>query len=427
MYRQPLCLLNLLSFQLNALKMNAQIVVSINLLMVLFLCVSFLITYASIPSIIGVIIKKNLMDSPNQRSAHKKDVPTMGGIAFFLTFMLSFFFLKRFDMEDTLIALIPGLSILFILGLKDDLVGVAPLTKLLAQLIACLFVVTQDGMYVDTLNGFLGINEISKAIAYPMSCFLMIMVINAFNLIDGVDGLASIIGIIISLIYALMLYYVSDYLFCLLSLTVVGVLLAFLRYNFSNSGYKIFMGDTGSLIIGFIISALTIRFLATPNVAFENFPFTPDMVPLVVLSILIVPLFDSFRVFVIRIFNRKNPFSADKNHIHHVITALGFSHKQTSIIVGISNVLFVLVFLLFSSSSNSYIPLIIIFALSIAGLVYLFYKIDLRFSSLKKRILIKRKIDNTFFRKPCKKKPPEKSPAADEENENSQNDPSSGL
>ncbi len=379
-----------------------EIVLNIKTISIFIFIGAFLLTYVSIPKIIGVVEHKKLMDNPNNRSSHIKLTPTLGGISFFITLMISFFFLNQWDLYGNSIYIIPGLTILFITGLKDDLVVLSPFSKLGSQIIAIAFILSNDIMLINSLNGFLGFEEISTFFAYPMSAFLMLTVINAYNLIDGIDGLASMVGIVISFIYGVIFYYIGLYYFSLLCVVMIATLFAFLRYNLS-SNKKIFMGDTGSLIIGFIISVLTIRFLALTPTRLNELPFHLENIPLIVISILIVPLFDTARVFTIRVLKKRSPFSPDRNHTHHLLIDLGLSHRKASIIIGLFNILFVVLFVVLGSTSNN-LYTTVFFAIAMLSLIYVFYKLDFSFSNLKRKILFKRKVENIKGNLSSKKK-----------------------
>jgi UDP-N-acetylmuramyl pentapeptide phosphotransferase/UDP-N-acetylglucosamine-1-phosphate transferase len=360
---------------------------------VLLLIGAFIITYFVIPKIISLVEYKKLLDKPNQRSSHKKVTPTLGGISFFFTIMFSFFFLKDYDTENVVYNILPGFTILFIFGLKDDLVVLSPLTKLIGQLIAVAFILSNPSFQIVSLNGFVGIYEIPYFVSIGISSILMILVINAYNLIDGIDGLAAGIGVIIFLINTFIFYYLDINFYFYLSLIIIGVLVAFLRYNLSSSK-KIFMGDTGSLIIGFLISVFTIKLLTiNEQTILSKTPFLIENLPLVVLGILIIPLFDTLRVFSIRVFNKRSPFSADRNHIHHILIDLGLSHVKATILLTSFNMLFVILFIYISSSSKQLN--LIIFLISL-GLFFgvVFYRLDFSFANLRKKVLLRKKAKN---------------------------------
>ncbi len=362
----------------------------------IFFLGAYVLTYFTIPKIIGLVEYKNLMDNPNNRSSHLKKTPTLGGVSFFYTLVFALFFLRGWGEYDEAIYFIPGLTILFIIGLKDDLVVLSPYTKLIAQLIAILFIISNDSFTIESLNGFLGVDDIPIYAYYIVSGFIMLTIINAYNLIDGIDGLAAIVGIVILIIYSAIFYMTQEYFFLLLSLTLNGCLIAFLKFNLasSESKEKIFMGDTGSLIVGFIISILTLKFLALSPEKYDSLPFLIENIPLIAISILIVPLFDTARVFTIRLANKKSPFSPDRNHTHHIlIDYFKFSHKKASFIIGGFNLVFVYFFIILGSASyNFWLATVLVMTVIVLG--YIFYRFDYSFSNIKRRIRFKRKMNN---------------------------------
>jgi UDP-N-acetylmuramyl pentapeptide phosphotransferase/UDP-N-acetylglucosamine-1-phosphate transferase len=366
---------------------------------------AFLLTYLTIPKIIKVVEHKRLMDDPNHRSSHKQKTPSLGGIAFFYTLIFSLFFIKNWNDYNEGMYIIPGLTILFIIGLKDDLVVLGPLSKLIAQALAVSFVLVNEGFIIHSLNGFLNINEIPYFLYLLIGGFMMITIINSYNLIDGIDGLASIVGIVILIIYTTIFYLSGEHYYALIALTLNASLMAFFGYNISGDR-KIFMGDTGSLIVGFIISVLTLKFLSLKPQDYKELPFLLENAPLIAISILIVPLFDTARVFTIRLANRKGPFSPDRNHTHHVlIDYWGLSHKQASFLIGCFNLVFVMLFIVLGSTAKNIGMVIILVAVAII-LGYIFFRYNYNFTTLKQKIKLKRKVNSfkTKIDKPKKKK-----------------------
>ncbi|WP_276168597.1 glycosyltransferase family 4 protein [Zobellia alginiliquefaciens] len=353
---------------------------------------AFLLTYLTIPKIIKVVEHKRLMDDPNQRSSHSSKTPTLGGVSFFYVLILALFFIKDRDLYDEAMHMIPALTILFIIGLKDDLVVISPGAKLLAQAFAIIFILTNPSFTIHSLNGFLNINEIPYYLYLIIAGFMMITIINSYNLIDGIDGLASVVGIVIMVLYTTIFYLTGEYFFALISITMNASLMAFLGFNLS-SDKKIFMGDTGSLIVGLIISILTLKFLALRPTSYTELPFLLENAPLIAISILIVPLFDTARVFAIRIANKKGPFSPDRNHTHHVlIDYWGLTHKQASFIIGCFNLLFVMLFIVLGSTAKN-LGMVIMLVSVVIILGYVFFKYNYSFATLKQKILLKRKVD----------------------------------
>jgi UDP-GlcNAc:undecaprenyl-phosphate/decaprenyl-phosphate GlcNAc-1-phosphate transferase len=352
---------------------------------------AFVVTYVIMPKIIGVVTFKRLMDHPNERSSHKLQTPSLGGIAFYIVLVLGLYFLRTVDYTDKAMVLVPGLLILFIIGLKDDLVVLSPLTKIFAQVASISFVLIHPDFHIRDLHGFMGIQEISTYVTIPLAAFVMLSIINAFNLIDGIDGLAAIVGIVIFSVLGLLFFLLKLPFFLGISVIMIGSLLAFLRFNLS-SNKKIFMGDTGSLLIGFIIACAVIRVFAVPSAQLRSLPFYLDNLPLVVMAILVVPFFDTARVFTIRIMNRRSPFSPDRNHIHHIlIDYLKLTHKQASIAIGTVNVIFICLFILLSTSVNNY-ALLGITLVFLLGLTYVFYRLNFSYKNLRRRLLWRRKM-----------------------------------
>ena len=348
--------------------------------------------YLTIPRIIKVVEYKRLMDDPDQRSSHKSKTPTLGGVSFYYTLILALFFIKNWPIFDEAIYIIPGLTILFIIGLKDDLVVISPGTKLLVQILAIAFIWANPSFTIHSLNGFLNINEIPYYLYLIIAGFMMLTIINSYNLIDGIDGLASVVGIVILVIYTTIFYLTQEHFYALLSISLNAILIAFLGFNLS-SDKKIFMGDTGSLIVGFIISILTLKFLALKPDAYTELPFLLENAPLIAISILIVPLFDTARVFAIRIANKKAPFSPDRNHTHHVlIDYWGLSHRQASFIIGCFNLLFVMLFIVLGSTAKN-LGMVIMLVSVVIMLSYIFFRYNYNITTLKQKIMLKRKVD----------------------------------
>ncbi|WP_035483719.1 undecaprenyl-phosphate alpha-N-acetylglucosaminyl 1-phosphate transferase [Gaetbulibacter saemankumensis] len=334
------------------------------------------------------------MDNPNSRSSHVRRTPTLGGVSFFYVLILALFFLRNWCDHEEAFFLIPGLTILFVIGLKDDLVVLSPYTKLIAQIVAVSFIISNESFTINSLNGFFGIYNIPIYVFYGIGVFMMITIINAYNLIDGIDGLAAIVGIIILIIYTAIFYMTKEYFFALLSLTLNGCLIAFLRYNLSSLGDKIFMGDTGSLIVGFVISVLTLKFLALSPEKYNNLPFLIENIPLIAISILIVPLFDTARVFTVRLANKKSPFSPDRNHTHHIlIDYFKISHRKASFIIGGFNLIFIYFFILLGSTSyNIWLVAVLVGVVVLLG--FLFYRFNYNISNIRRKIRFKRRMNN---------------------------------
>jgi UDP-GlcNAc:undecaprenyl-phosphate/decaprenyl-phosphate GlcNAc-1-phosphate transferase len=352
---------------------------------------SFIATYYLMTKIIILANFRNLGAEPNQRSSHNTIVPNIGGSAFFIVLMISFYFSAQFDTTNTIISIIPGLTILFIVGLKDDLVALAPLTKLIAQIVAAVFLVFHFKLNIESLHGFMGIENMSAYVAAPIGVLIVVSVINAINLIDGIDGLASTVGIIMFTVFGSLFYLADSYFLFMTCLVMIASLLAFLRFNLSPTK-KIFMGDTGSMIIGFMLGLMSVRLLALDIETLSQLPFHYENLPFVVAAILIIPLFDTIRVFTVRILKKKSPFSPDRSHIHHlIIDYFNISHRRASFYIGVANFIIIMFFAFLAMRTTQW-QLLAIFLHFIFAAVVFFFVINKPRILRKMKIMAKRKL-----------------------------------
>ena len=371
---------------------------SFELLSLLIVFQSFIVSYLVIPRIISIVRIKNLMDKPNQRSSHKEKTPTMGGVAFFASLLSSLYFLQVYDSHKLGLSLVIGLLILFYIGIKDDLVGVSPRTKIIGQMLSFIFVMDSNELSITSLNGFLGFYELPLWISYFLGIFIIISIVNAYNLIDGINGSASVVGIMIFSIFSYIFYQTEDYYFVLLSISSIGCLSAFLRYNISKKN-SIFMGDTGSLLIGFVIGVCTLRFLNLPieRLSMANINYYNKFV--LVFIMLYIPFVDTMRVFLIRILKHRSPFFADRNHIHHImIDYMKLSHIQASLLLALFNLL-VFIFFYIANLYISTITLFIFLFLFIIGTTLILFYYNRSFSVRRNKQKIQRILDNTLIGK----------------------------
>jgi UDP-N-acetylmuramyl pentapeptide phosphotransferase/UDP-N-acetylglucosamine-1-phosphate transferase len=318
----------------------------------------FSVSYILIPKLIGVIRFKNLMDNPNGRSSHLEQTPTLGGVAFYMSLILGLFFIRFWDEDDIGYSLIVGISILFFIGLKDDLMILSAKTKTIAQIVAISFLVVKPCFQTLSLHDLFGFQEIPWALGILLIYFIFFYVINAYNLIDGIDGLAASIGVFASLAYAMFFYFSGHYYYFLLSIIIGSFLMAFLPYNFSKT-QKIFMGDTGALIVGFLLAVLSIRFVNLDNQELIELQIRPNNSYVIALSVLFFPIVDVLRVIFSRLSRGKSPFEPDRCHVHHILIDKGLSHlKATSTIFISTVVLFGIVYSL-SEVLNFYVLLLV--------------------------------------------------------------------
>ncbi len=358
-----------------------QLLSNLELMSVLSLVNSFLLVYYIIPKISWVMVTRKLNDTPDNRSSHSDATPTMAGVSFFITLIMAMFFIQYFDTEHIGLNLIASSTLIFMVGAKDDLVVSSPRAKLILEALATMFLFFNSAMEITNLNGFLGIYEIPLAVSYIGSVLLSLGIINAYNLIDGIDGLAATIAGIIFSVFGLMFFNLGLYFYFLICLSFIGMLLAYLVYNFSRKK-KVFMGDTGSLLIGFCIAFLSIKFIALDVTSYKAFSFKSENSLLVIAAILCIPLFDMLRVIGVRLLNGKSPFFPDRNHTHHILIDSGMSHFNASMLLGFINYVMVILFVWLASMFNSFVLL---------GMLLLCFALFLLiFNSLRKKIAAKR-------------------------------------
>ncbi len=292
----------------------------------------------------------------------------MGGVAIFIGFTLSSIIATDDISFDALKYIIASVIVMFFIGLKDDLMDISARKKLMVQIFAAVILITLGNVRFTHLHGILGTEEIGYLTSLILSIFAMVVIINAFNLIDGIDGLASALAMLAATTFGVWFYVAGNTQFAILSFALVGSLAGFFIYNVFGHKNKLFMGDTGSLIIGLVISALVVNFNEF-NID-NSILYAVEAAPAVSFAIIIVPLVDTLRVMTIRVSNKKSPFSADNNHVHHRLMELIPSHlKVTLIIVAANTLIIALALLLNQLSLNVNIQFILVL---ITGVIFSF-------------------------------------------------------
>lgn len=339
---------------------------------------SFLITWYSIPTIIKISRRKNLMDEPGQRSSHERKIPNLGGIAMFFSIAVcaSIFAYQLFDLYKFLFA---SLVILLYVGVMDDIVVMRAYKKLIAQIVVAALLVIGSDVRIRSLFGVFGVYELNYFLSVIFSIVTFIILVNAYNLIDGIDGLAGVYGVICFSLFGISYYRLGEYNYPLviLSTTIIGTVIGFLYYNLSDRSKKIFMGDTGSMLLGFLLTFTSICFMdifIVKKVQGAVF-YHLNTAPVMAIAIMILPIIDTLNVITIRLAEKRSPFDADKNHIHHKLLKLGITHKRATLYI-ISYYLFIVIISYFLRHVEVNLLLIIILLLGFLG-AYLpdfFYK-----------------------------------------------------
>ena len=299
-----------------------------SLLHIIFpLLTSFVITYLAIPKIIHFANQSRLFVRGGGRHSHEGQTPIFGGIAIFAGLLFSLlFWAKLEEIQFILVSLI----IVFFIGLLDDLLSLTPTRKLIGLFSSIFVLMFLGDLQIKSFHNLFGIQELPELVAILFTLFVTVIITNSYNLIDGIDGLAGGLGVIASFVFGLIFLFNDDVSYAILSFTLLGALLAFLKYNFNPA--SIFMGDTGSLVIGLFFSILCIR-LINEGVNIPNDQKYVNKGPFISIVILAIPLFDTFRVFFIRIFSGYHPLRPDRNHIHHTLLDLGLGHKKSTLIL----------------------------------------------------------------------------------------------
>lgn len=330
---------------------------------------SFAVGFLVMPIVVKVLQKARIGDQPGGRKIHKKFIPSMGGIGFFIAAAVSLAIWGwQFPLPD-IRYLLGAISLMFFVGLRDDLVELKATHKLLGQLVAVVLVVVMGDVRIKDFHGFLGLGELNPFFSYTFSAFVLLVLTNAFNLIDGLDGLAGTFGLIVSGLLGTWFVYQGLDSFAVLSFSFFGGVLAFLFFNWHPA--KIFMGDTGSLTLGFTLGTLVIAFMEYNAALPENasWKFTPTFSTGI--ALMIFPLYDMARVFTRRIRRGQGPMTPDKSHVHHFLLRMGLKHNQVTLILAfVQLVVVAITFALFNFSDHVVLPIVSVIVL------FLGYRLD---------------------------------------------------
>jgi UDP-N-acetylmuramyl pentapeptide phosphotransferase/UDP-N-acetylglucosamine-1-phosphate transferase len=335
--------------------------------------IAFIITSYTFPTVLYVAKRKRLMDEPGDRSSHSSGVPTLGGVGIYFGLVVVITITGVLLNARLLLLLLGAMTILFFLGLKDDLMVLSPKKKFLVQILVAFFVIVFTDTRIVGFSNILGVETLPYWISVGFTLFVYVLIVNAYNLIDGVDGLAGSIALCASVVFSAVFVIDKNYSLATISVGLAGSLIPFLRLNFSKR-YKIFMGDTGSMILGFLLAFFAIGFIS--NAQTNDLSAFHSNSPALVLAILFYPLMDTLRIFFIRIFiHKKSPFEADKNHIHHRFIDSNFSHPATTaFIVGINLIIIAIAYCCSGLNLNIQIIALILYGVTLYTIPFIFFK-----------------------------------------------------
>lgn len=294
--------------------------------------VSFVLGLIGMPLVVRIAKAKGFVVRPNKRMSHTGEVPNIGGLNICFSFMLTYLLFEYNQLNQSQFFLV-GLFAIMAVGFIDDVLILTPLAKLLGEALAGIALIGFADLRITHLHGLFGITEIGIIPSYLLSLFVLVAIINAVNLIDGIDGLASGLGILYCLFFAVYFGLAGDVSWSVLGICMVGSLAVFFIYNVFGHREKIFMGDSGSLLLGYLLTAFVFHFCEIN--AYHVVPETLHMnaAPAVAICVLTVPIFDTMRVILTRIKQHRSPFNPDKNHIHHLLLRTGLNHIQTTCVL----------------------------------------------------------------------------------------------
>lgn len=309
--------------------------------LILVFLTAFIVVLYSTPALIKVAVLKRLIDVPSEdRKIHKGSVPTIGGIIIYAGTLFAYslwyniddmrYYETIFESVTEFKLIVATSLILFFVGVKDDIIGTAPVKKLFAHIVVALILVLMGNIRITSLHGIFGVYDIPYWGSVFISIFTYVVVVNSINLIDGVDGLAAGVGLITCTAFGVWFIYANDFPYAALSFALAGSLLGFLIFNFQPA--KIFMGDSGSLVIGVFLCILAIKMIEFPIQKLDSFWVNVSK-PVFAIAALIYPLLDTLRVFITRALKGQSPFNADRNHLHHKLIDCGYSHVKTVLII----------------------------------------------------------------------------------------------
>ncbi|HEY0356342.1 MAG TPA: MraY family glycosyltransferase [Flavisolibacter sp.] len=288
--------------------------------------VAFAITFLAIPAIMKVASEKKLYDLPDERKLHTKPIASLGGVGIFIGFFLAILLTVSGKQAEEFQFYFASAIVIFFLGLKDDILIISATKKFLGQLAAAAIIIHLGNVRIESMHGVMGLERLPEVWSYLITYVTIIVIVNAYNLIDGVDGLAGSLGMVTSSVFGIYFFMAGMPMYSMLAFAMSGSLAAFLFFNLNPA--KIFMGDSGSLLLGLLNAILVIKFITIADNPASAMPLASAVA--IGIAILIVPLLDTLRVFSIRLSRGRSPFSPDRNHIHHLLLDRGLNHSQVT-------------------------------------------------------------------------------------------------
>lgn len=290
---------------------------------------SFLLCFYTIPILVKIANRFNIYDAPSHIKKHNRNITFLGGVALIVAFIIpiSLFLPEEIQKPKYLTAYLILITIIFLHGIGDDFFNYSPKRKFVIQTALCSLLIYKTGFYLPVETMFAKL-PLPQSVSFIITLISAIGIVNAYNLIDGSDGLAASISLIASLFYAACFYLDGNMFFCITALSAASALTAFILYN--KPPAYIFMGDSGSLFIGMLLATFTFVFIEEKS---SSLDLNVSNRVILAFSFLSIPILDMVRLFSVRIYNKKSPFKGDNNHIHHLMANIGFTSKQTLLII----------------------------------------------------------------------------------------------
>lgn len=337
-------------------------------------CVSLLSTWWIFKYIHRISVLKNIVDNPEERKLQKYPVPVLGGIAVFFGIIVSLVASQVFFSSASLFSLLGIMVIMLYIGTMDDILSLSPGIRFFIEIIIVLLLIYGNDCSINNFHGLWGIWKIPSYIAVPLTVFACVGIVNAINMIDGVDGLMSMYGITTSILFGAVFYKSGEVDMAAMAMIATGAMIPFFMHNVFGKKSKMFLGDGGALMIGIMMSVFVIYILRDESLCSQAVCSNFGLVPFT-LAVLSIPVFDTLRVMTRRILHGTSPFLPDKKHLHHMFIGLGFSHFGTSFSIVFLNLVNVLIWWIsFKLGASVNLQLIVVIVLGLFN-TFVVYKI----------------------------------------------------
>ena len=307
--------------------------------MLLAFTVSVIVAVFSTDHIIGFSGRKGIVDAAGEeRKIHKKAVPNLGGVCVFIASMFSYFAFSDYAHVLRPDKLFSISILLFFIGLKDDMEPVKPWRRFIYEFLCAFFIIYITDIRIPRMFGIFYIDELPYWGSFALTSIFIVACINAYNMIDGIDGLLGSLSLLGTFVFGMLFYDVGEWLWTLLCVSIAGALVGFLIFNWQPA--KIFMGNGGSMFMGTVLACISLRVMQLDQIDGSFFTITTPFT--IALGVIAIPIFDMFSVIFIRLFHKQSPFKADKNHTHHRLLDLGLQHWQTVLVLVFFNILIII-------------------------------------------------------------------------------------